>query len=107
MSKQHRIVRSEDATTVIISGDRRNPEPTHLIVKLPGGFVEIARTSDGSYWIHTQRLVQTCDEINEKAGVIAGSRIDWSPEVAALRSIPELPEQSEIRGLSVRIAVAA
>lgn len=107
MKKQHRIVRSEDATTVIIGGDRRNPEPSHLIVKLPGGVVEIARASDGSYWMHAQRLVQTCEETNEQAGAIIGSRVDWSPEVAARRSIPELPEQSEIRGLSVRIAVAA
>jgi hypothetical protein len=107
MNKQHRIVRSDDATTVIIGGDRRSPEPSHLIVKLPGGVVEIARASDGSYWIHTQRLMQICEETNEQAGVIIGSRVDWSPEVAARRSIPELPEQSEIRGLSVRIAVAA
>jgi hypothetical protein len=111
MSKAHKIVRSDDATTLIIAGDRRNPEPSHAIIKFPGGFVEVARASDGSYWIHAHRhtegLPGEAAETGQQEGVIVGSRLDWSPEFAAERSIPELPAHEEIRGMSIRIATAA
>ena len=35
-----------------IKGDRKSPEPLHLIVSLPFGTVEISRTSDDNYWVH-------------------------------------------------------
>lgn len=107
MSKGHKIVRSDDATTLVIAGDRRNPEPSHAIVKFPGGFVEVARASDGSYWIHAHRHTDGCEETGEQQGVITGSRLDWSPEFAAERSIPNLPAHEEIRGMSIRIATSA
>ena len=40
------------AMGVILEGDKRKPEPTHFRVYLPGGEVDIARCSDGSYWVH-------------------------------------------------------
>ena len=107
MAKKHKIITSDDATTIIIAGDRRNPEPTHLIVKFPGGYVEIARASDDSYWVHTHRYPEGCEEIGEAAGSIVGSRVDWAPDTWAGRSAPQLPEHEEIIGMSLRIAVAS
>lgn len=107
MAKQHKIVRSDDATTVIIGGDKRNPEPTHLIVQFPGGYVEIARCQDGSYWVHTHRNTEACQATDKVPGAVIGSRVDWSPEFAAERQIPQLPAQEEIRGMSLRIAVSS
>jgi hypothetical protein len=105
MPKAHKIVRSEDATTLVIAGDRRNPEPTHAIIKFPGGFVEVARCSDGSYWAHLHRTTEECEETGDRAGQVIGSRLDWTPEFAAERKIPELPHHDEIRGMSLRIAI--
>ncbi|DAZ90910.1 TPA_asm: hypothetical protein Cy-LDV1_g36 [Cyanophage Cy-LDV1] len=107
MSKGYKIVRSDDATTVIIKGDRRNPEPSHLIVQFPGGFVEIARCQDDSYWVHTHRNTEACEATEKVPGAVVGSRLDWSPEFAAERSIPQLPAHEEIRGMSIRIATTS
>ena len=104
MAKRHKIVHSEDATTIIIVGDKRNPEPTHLIAQFPGGYVEIARCQDGSYWIHAHRNTEACEATGKVPGAVVGSRVDWSPKFFAGRSIPQLPGQEEIRGMSLRIA---
>lgn len=71
MTKQHRIVHSSDATTVIVEGDRRRPEPTYVIVKFPGGHVEVTRCDDGTYWAHIGRP----DDRDNL--VIHDSRIDY------------------------------
>lgn len=47
-----RVVHSADACTIIFEGDKRNPEPTTGVIKFPGGNIEVARTTDGSYWVH-------------------------------------------------------
>ena len=38
---------------VVIRGNPANPEPIHFRVVLPFGEVDISRTSDGGYWVHT------------------------------------------------------
>jgi hypothetical protein len=44
-----------NAQGIEITGNPANQEPEHVIVKLPFGEVEIARTLDGSYWVHVSK----------------------------------------------------
>ena len=37
---------------VVLSGDKRKPEPDSFRVEFPGGKVDIERCTDGSYWVH-------------------------------------------------------
>ncbi len=63
-----------NAQGVIITCDPKNQEPEHFIVKLPFGEVEIARTSDGSYWVH---VAKKRDELtNEYSGELSKFRLD-------------------------------
>jgi len=39
---------------VWLKGDRRNPEPETFRVILPGGDIDVVRTSDDDYWIHVR-----------------------------------------------------
>ena len=103
MSKQHRIVRSEDATTIVIDGDRRRPEPAHAIVRFPGGVIEVARASDGTYWIHASRYVSPPDE-DSPAGAIVESRIDYAYEEQPTGAPSALPSGVEHFALRIRRA---
>lgn len=51
-------------------------EKPHTIVGFPGGDVEIARTSDGNYWVHVA-IRRPHDEPNKAPGKIIGARIDF------------------------------
>jgi hypothetical protein len=52
-------------------------EKPHTVVGFPGGHVEIARTSDGNYWIHVAvRTDHTGDGDASPAGRIVRARID-------------------------------
>lgn len=100
MPKKFKQVHSEDALTIIVQGDKRQPEPTHLIVKVGGGHVEIARCSDGSYWIHL--------EGNDAMNVI-GSRIEYDHETYLRRheegkkSIPPIEDQEHIKKIAIQV----
>lgn len=64
---------------VELKGDKRNPEPTYFRVVLPFGDVDIARTSDGEYWVHV-RVNRPSDSHFEKGetvpGLIKDARVD-------------------------------
>ena len=53
---------------VRLRGDPRNPEPMHFRVVLPFGDVDVARCSDGSYWVHVR--------IDEGEGAVTDGRVD-------------------------------
>lgn len=108
MAKKHRIVHSDDATTVVIEGDIRNPEPATVVVKFPGGHIEVSRCTDGSYWAHVARCLESNGEIGDRAGRIADSRIDYTPEAWRENgmTIPPLPAHEHMQHLAVRIVVA-
>jgi hypothetical protein len=93
MAKQFRRVRSNDALTIIVEGDRRNPEPGTLVVKFPGGHIELTRCSDGAYWAH----VEAVDPQN-----ITGSRIDYTHGATA--SVRQLPDADKVKKLALQIA---
>lgn len=94
--KKFKQVVSDDALTIIVEGDKRNPEPMHLIIKFPGGNIELARCSDGSYWAHT---------VAENSSNIINSRIDY--EHGASVSVASLPDADKVHKLSLRIAKGA
>ena len=90
--KAFRQTRSSDALCVHIDGDKRRPEPSTLVVQLPGGHVEVSRCSDGTYWVH----VEVVDNAN-----ISEGRIQRADRVQAVES---MPEASAVTRLAVRIA---
>ncbi len=93
MAKQFKQVRSDDALTIIVEGDRRNPEPGTLVVKFPGGHIELSRCTDGTYWAHTQ-VVDTAN--------IVASRVDYSHGASV--SVRDLPEADKVTKLAVRVS---
>lgn len=104
MAKAHKIVKSDDATTLLIAGDIRNPEPSAAIIKFPGGYVEVSRCSDNSYWVHIQRNLENNPEVDITEGAIADSRIDYTPEVwSQYGNIPNIPAHADIQHIAVRI----
>lgn len=81
MSKKFKIVNSDDALTIIVEGNPKNPEPSTAVIKFPGGSVEVSRTADGSYWAHITRLVNNAHVID--------SRVDFASQQAWLeKGIP-------------------
>ena len=46
-----KVTHSDDAVQITFNGDKRNPEPSTAVVKFPGGYVEVSRCSDGTYWV--------------------------------------------------------
>lgn len=108
MSKRVQIIHSDDATTVLIRGNVRNPEPATVVVKFPGGNIEVSRCSDGTYWAHFQRCLDTNEEIEQVAGEIVDSRVDFTPEAWQRDPrTPALPAHADIQHIAVRIARAA
>lgn len=100
---KHKIVHSEDATTIVIKGDIRNPEPTHAIIKFPGGVVEVARCQDGSYWAHVS--AKPDDPPGSNNGFrIESSRIDYDYEAWQKHGIPEIPDQDHVTHYGMRFA---
>lgn len=94
MAKLKNIVHSIDACTLIFKGDKKNPEPTYGIIKFPGGCVEVARCSDGSYYAHIEA---------DKSENIIDSRIDYNHEGYSKHGIPDIPDQNKIKKLAVKI----
>ena len=60
--------------TVLLGDPDIRPEKPYTIVRFPGGNVEIARTSDGNYWIH----VAVRGALGDKPGEIVNARIDFA-----------------------------
>lgn len=86
---------SEDAVTITFNGDVRRPEPAMGAIKFPGGLVEVARASDGSYWAH----VRVDDPRN-----IVSSRIDYDRTGWLEQGIPPIPMADRVQHLAVRVA---
>ncbi len=63
----------------LLGGKETKPEKAYTIIRFPGGDVEIARTSDGNYWVHvavTKPDSAECLCNGEPAGQILDSRTD-------------------------------
>lgn len=77
-------------TTTLLGNPAIRTEKPHTIVCFPGGDVEIARTSDGRYWVHVATRT-LADDPGGSPGRIVDARIDAAARYAdqaneALRS---------------------
>ena len=97
---KHKVVHSEDACTVVIKGDPRSPEPSTAIIKFPGGYVEVSRTSDGTYWAHVQ---VSNGRDGSQAGELVSSRIDYSHPFGNKNGTPAVPDAEHIDHIAVRV----
>ena len=65
---------------VTLRADKREPEPETFRVAIPGGDVDVVRTSDGSFWVHVRvdRLphVHVGGLPGEVRGTIVDARLD-------------------------------
>ena len=54
METKAKFIRPNGASVQILTlkGDKRNPEPDETRINFPGGYVYVARCSDGKYWCH-------------------------------------------------------
>ena len=65
----------EEVQGVELRGDpRARPEPTHFRVALPFGDVDVARCSDGTYWVHVR--VNSEDDARALDDQVAGKLLD-------------------------------
>ena len=101
MAKGFQIVRSEDATTIIVAGDKAHPEPSSAIIRFPGGNVEVSRTSDGAYWAHIG-FEEFGDDGERSRFQIVDSRIDYDAECGRKNGIPDVPDADHIKHIAVR-----
>jgi len=62
------------AQGITITGNPKNQEPDHVIIKLPFGEVEITRTSDNNYWVHVSKKKDQITE--EHSGELSRFRLD-------------------------------
>ena len=88
-----KVTHSADAVQITFDGDRRSHEPSTAVIKFQGGYVEVSRCSDGTYWAH----VVAADSAN-----IVGSRIDYEHGAAA--SVADLPDAANVKKLALRIS---
>lgn len=95
MAKKFKQTHSEDALTIHVNGDKRHPEPTHLIVKFPGGHIELARCQDGSYWAHLTGNDSEC---------VIDSRVEYNHEGYVEHGIKPIPCQDQIKKLAVKFS---
>lgn len=72
----------DDAEGIRLVGDPKfRPEPTHVRIVFPGGDVDVARCSDGTYWVHVRvdrerDLVGLEGMPGKRAGRIEDARLD-------------------------------
>jgi len=88
------IVHSQDACTLIFKGDKSNAEPSMGAIKFPGGYVEVSRCSDGSYYAHI---------VADNSKEIIDSRIDYNHEASLEHGIPNIPDMDKVKKLSIKI----
>lgn len=93
MGRLKNIVHSEDACTLIFKGDKGTPEPSLGVIRFPGGYVEVSRCSDGSYYAHI---------CADESVHVLDSRIDYDYEKAD-NGIPEIPDHDHVKKLAMKI----
>lgn len=94
MARMKNIVHSGDACTMIFKGNKANPEPSLGVIKFPGGYVEVSRCSDGSYYAH----LAAEDSIN-----IIASRIDYDYNAYRKVGIPQIPNHAHVKRIAIKI----
>ncbi len=102
---RHKVVKSDDSTTIVIEGDRRSPEPTTAAIVFPGGSLEVSRVS-GEYWAHIavnpEPPIDGASVRESATGSVVDSRIDYK---LPRREILDVPHSDEVQHLALRIAL--
>ena len=75
-----KVTHSQDAVQITFNGDIRDPEPSTGVIKFPGGHVEVARCSDGTYWAH----IAVVSGVN-----IIDGRIDRADRTSAVEDLED------------------
>lgn len=69
--------------TIVLKGDKNNPESAEHHIEFPGGSISVCRTSDNNYWAHIkvnkENLGDNGSTYHSKEGFIDVVRID-TPE---------------------------
>ena len=90
------VIHSEDSCLIKFEGDKRRPEPSQAMIEFPGGFVEVSRCSDGTYWAHVGK---------RENGKIVSSRVDYDLEGARELGIPDIAQEDKLVKLAMRISI--
>lgn len=91
---KHKVIHSDDATQINIYGNRKNPEPSTVVIQFPGGHVEVCRCSDNQYWVHV--------EVVEPKNII-DSRVDYDYEGWVKNGINDIPDKEHIKKLAIKV----
>lgn len=93
-----KVHHDSQACTLVFKGNPKNPEPQSGIIKFPGGFVEVTRTTDNKYWAHLY--------IDEKGEALA-NRLNYTLEKQ--REVDsknlEIPYPACIQKMSLKIGI--
>lgn len=101
------VTHSKNAVHVTFRGDRRHPEPETAVIKFPGGFVEVSRTTDDQYWAHV--AINTADQCDmsglNQPGNIVNSRIGYDNEGYRKSGgeIPPIPLAEHIQHMAILV----
>lgn len=94
-----KVVHGTDGCTVLVEGDvKKRREPSTHVIKFPGGYIEVTRTSNQEYWAHIrinqgQALPQDDqDRFLWHKGEIVDSRVDVTIEGEGTRVLDVAPE---------------
>lgn len=97
------------AKTIVLKGDKKNPENAQHIIVFPGGCIELSRTDDDEYWAHIEvyrgQAIEGESTRVEKRGQIVDSRLDYREGEGTLGmgEIKEIPEMANLCHIAVRI----
>lgn len=95
----------DDVLGVELEGNPKKPEPDHFRVVFPGGDVDIARHSDGSYWIHVavNRPGRGLYDPEAPTGQLLDGRVDVEGKSASETSAGDLSNPAAYH-VAVRVA---
>lgn len=76
-----KVVHGTDGCVVLVEGDpKKRPEPSSHVIKFPGGWMELSRTSNDEYWAHLSvHKGQILDDLHTEQvrGTVTETRIDY------------------------------
>jgi hypothetical protein len=70
---------AETSKTIVLKGDKRNPEPAEHHIEFPGGSISVCRTSTNQYWAHIKVNTEKVEDAGtylSKVSKIEAIRID-------------------------------
>ena len=99
--KMLKVVGNNSCQKIYLHGDIKNPEPDTVVIKFPGGHVEVSRCTDNTYWAHI--AVTKRDDYDDNGditpeGKFLNGRIDFEDK-------PVMSFPSESNHIAIRIGL--